>query len=417
MSDDGGQTSTDGSIPFNLSVAPGGTSRVTFDSRTRSMGFNGANIVGWSWMIDSVLASSASNFPRLLAAGTHTVSLLVTDSRGVQSLPPGAQATIVVTESAPYTLTELGNLGGLPTTAYALNHNGQVVGNSYTGQVGGFAGFCPCPINHAFLWSAGTITDLGVPANGLNSLAYGINDSGQVVGSYGYPGVFGGGFSYTNGVFTLITPQSGGGSDARAINVSGQIVGAHPPGDGSFRAYRITNGVLTDVGTLGGTNSQALGVNATGQVVGWAQISGGAQHAFLSDGNSMTDLGTLTGTNSQSLGIDNAGRIVGFYFSQVPGDSTTHAFLYSSGQMTDIGTLGGSSSQADGISNGKIVGWARTALNAQHAFVWSGGTMSDLNNLVVLPMGVSLMEATAINDVGQIVANGTDGRAYLLTPK
>jgi hypothetical protein len=41
--------------------------------------------------------------------------------------------------------------------------------------------------------------------------------------------------------------------------------------------------------------------------------------------------------------------------------------------------------------------------------------MLDLNSLVALEPGTTLEEARAINDLGQIVANGSNGRAYLIT--
>jgi hypothetical protein len=41
--------------------------------------------------------------------------------------------------------------------------------------------------------------------------------------------------------------------------------------------------------------------------------------------------------------------------------------------------------------------------------------MLDLNGIAPISPGVALMEATAINDLGQIVANGSNDRAYLIT--
>ena len=70
-----------------------------------------------------------------------------------------------------YTLTDLGTLGGLTSSAYGINDDGQVVGDSYTS--GGY--------DHAFLYSGGTMHDLGT-LGGIESQAYGINNSGQVVG-------------------------------------------------------------------------------------------------------------------------------------------------------------------------------------------------------------------------------------------
>ena len=66
-------------------------------------------------------------------------------------------------------------------------------------------------------------------------------------------------------------------------------------------------------------------------------------------------------------------------------------------------------------------------LDVHHAFLWENGVMTDLNALVDGSAdGWELLEAAAINDLGQIVGSGhvdrdLDGswdvtRAYLLTP-
>src|SRR5205807_514810 len=57
--------------------------------------------------------------------------------------------------------------------------------------------------------------------------------------------------------------------------------------------------------------------------------------------------------------------------------------------------------------------------NIYHAFIWSGGVMSDLNNLISPASGWELTQAQDLNDVGQIVGEGTIGgqtHAFLLTP-
>jgi probable HAF family extracellular repeat protein len=77
-----------------------------------------------------------------------------------------------------YEFTDLGTLGGNQSRAYAINT---------AGQVAGFA-FDAANRLRATLWSNGTVTDLNSVLAGDASafwellFAYGINDSGQIVG-------------------------------------------------------------------------------------------------------------------------------------------------------------------------------------------------------------------------------------------
>ena len=61
-------------------------------------------------------------------------------------------------------MTDLGTLGGSVSVAYGINNGGQIVGESKIAS-GAF---------HAVLWENGTMTDLGT-LGGPNSVAFGIN--------------------------------------------------------------------------------------------------------------------------------------------------------------------------------------------------------------------------------------------------
>lgn len=318
-------------------------------------------------------------------------------------------------------IIDLGTLGGTSAVSNAINDAGQVVGGSSTGQYGGGGAICgngQCPIAHAFLWTTGLMMrDLGLPegANAVDSEASGINDSGDVVGAYSYPGYYSAPFRYSGGVMMDLGIGFGGAS---AINANGQIAGGFSSaafGPSHAYLYSPSTMVLKDLGTLGGQGSSASAINDTGLVVGESNPPGNAaSHAFLYDGTlPIKDLGTLGGANSSARGINAKGQVVGWAYTP----NAQHAFLYSgSFPLHDLGTLGGLNSQADSINRiGQVVGWADTTSGEQRAFLWTGTEMLDFNGLFTLGQGALLSEATAINDVGQVAANGNNGHAYLLS--
>jgi probable HAF family extracellular repeat protein len=229
---------------------------------------------------------------------------------------------------------------------------------------------------------------------------------------------------------------------ATAMNNQGQVVGMSdaktndPTFPWSEHAVISTNGKITDLGTLpGGYYSQASAINDHGQVVGYANFGKTEdvfqpQHAFLYSNGTMSDLGTLGGTQSYATGINNAGQIVGFSTLTSNLQGAVHAFLYQNGAMHDLGTLGGKSSWAYGINNwGQIVGWSDTGQTTRtqqgispvsHAFLYENGKMLDLNNFISSSSGWTILSAKAINNLGQILAEGIgpDGHFddILLTP-
>lgn len=92
--------------------------------------------------------------------------------------------------------------------------------------------------------------------------------------------------------------------------------------------------------------------------------------------------------------------------------------------MTDLGTLSGAHiSDARGINDkGQVVGSSTSSgieSDISHAFLYSGGSMLDLNDLLPSGSGWTLAEAFDINDLGQIVGNGSingETHAFLMTP-
>ena len=296
------------------------------------------------------------------------------------------------TPSAPNTSTgtmrDLGNFGYFQFNAQGVNDSGQIAALGTAGVVQ-----CDDPQTaRPLIWENGALTVLPTPLlNGQccqSGAAFAINSSGQAAGSFGFQGSNAArwpdmGFEKLDDSFSV----------AYAINDLGHATGNsnHLPGSNPFgNAFLSTGGgTLLDLGRLPSpfffSTGRAINVHDT--VVGESGGSANAQHATLFAGGVPQDIdcdtrgtsfpacsGPGTG-NSIALGINDAGQVVG---------------------------------QQNGL-----------------AFLWdSANGMVDLNTLLPPGSNARLTRATAINNKGQIVAEGlADGvdccgavRAYLLTP-
>jgi probable HAF family extracellular repeat protein len=315
-----------------------------------------------------------------------------------------------------YTYTNIGYLTYWPniiakTEGTSINNSATIVGISQYELN-----------NHAFMWSNGTMTDLGNLGYDRNVIAWGINNSGQIVGQSSVSGTTSGyvthAFLYDQGVMSDLGTLGGRDSFANSINNNGQIVGYSATTDGNNHAFSYANNTMTDLGTLQGANySVASSINDRGQIVGYS----GSQ-AFIYDTGVMTGLGFLDGGNqSYAFDINDAGYVVGA--SQML-NGTRNAFLYADGQMLNLGAINGDS-EARAINNlNQVVG-----TTGDRAFIWSSQDgMIDLNSLLIPQSGISpeLAIAMGINDYGQIVCQGpmVQGQynwtvlrsTYLLTP-
>lgn len=307
--------------------------------------------------IRTIFIASSLFCASFVSGAAHAVSYAITDlglfNNNIAAINDNGQ--VVLNNSSGGHLWSNGSLTpfGVSTQALGINNSGQVVGGApnpsgYDGQ--------------AVLWSNGTGYGLGT-LGGSGSWAYDINDSGEVVGWARANGEVGSGnhaFIYSEGVNgdwvmsnVMGVPMSVN-SLAYAINNSGQVAGA-VTGYATSEAFVASNGIVTYLGTFGGNESAAYDINNNGQVVGMAELSGGRYNAFLYSNGSMINLVNNPHMYSSAWAINDSNQVVG--------QMGASAFLYSNGSLQDLNILAGAQvagwqlgTALDINNNGQIVG-------------------------------------------------------------
>jgi probable HAF family extracellular repeat protein len=309
--------------------------------------------------------------------------------------------------SRQWTIVDVGALGSRGSIPMAINNRGEVVGYSAAPVPGQ-----PYEAYHPFVWSNGTMMDLGLdigrPPGSAYAEATAINEKGTIVGD-------GNGtiHIWKDGERTELAFQA----RAEDVNKSGAFVGTY-----NGHGYLYNDGVLTDLGTLpGGVSSNATAINDKGVVVGTSGLAGNnGYRAFSWKDGVMTNLGTLGG-DSGAVDINNHGVILGAYV-----DMTTFkwkTFISDSRGMRPLfdGPVPEGNQYAAAINDkGAVAG------NIENiAFVYEHGKFTALNTLPeVRAAGWATLFVMDMNDRGWITGSGWryddpygNGHGFVLIPK
>jgi cell division septation protein DedD len=272
--------------------------------------------------------------------------------------------------SQAFSWTLNGGVVGLPNLAgrnhavsNSANDNGVVVGTAATTLFGSSR----LPV----IWQNGAVSQLPLPSGETLGDANSVNASSVAVGS-----VDGGslqrGAIYNGGSGTIITQTTSNGSffvTAFGINDSGRVVGQGIDPTNAARnvgiVYDIGDAMAFEVGALPGFNGAlAFGVSNTGYVVGSTMLNQGSGLPFIwSDQGGIVAIPLASGTSQGSArAVNSAGWVVG-------NDSSAFSipFLYDGTNTYRLADLippnsgwdlsMNTSSSADGISeDGVIVG-------------------------------------------------------------
>lgn len=262
--------------------------------------------------------------------------------------------------------------GASSTTPFGLNDHGQIVG-SYVDASGH---------THGFLDTTGRFTTLDAPG-ASSTVALGVNNLGQVVGNFVDSAGVEHGFVEKLGQFTSIDAPGATATSVTGINDKGQLVGNDTPAT----AARIRQDIFTEVAgqfstiavpgfadgpaaPIGGTYLFADGISDQG----WIAITAhnapgtGSGAAFIDQGGQFTPIQPPGAALPPVVrGISSNGVVVGDF-----NDSTgaQHGYVDVNGSFTTVDAPGGTWTDVSGINRGgEIVGMSIDSAGQTHGFV------------------------------------------------
>jgi probable HAF family extracellular repeat protein len=294
---------------------------------------------GGSW---TDIGTGIDSGHKTFLTGVSDNGLMVGWDRTVNTASVGGSFTYQIGGSVTSLGTLPGVLNGQPGNGLGKNRVGGYGGHAgfYSGggvnNSGQIAGYWITSSleNHMFLESGGTTTEVNVnwPSGASNQYAYGLNDSGVVIGDY----LSGMGQSigwYWDGTRHDILGTNF--SSHTAFIAGNYVVGGSEIGVGGAYVYTLGAASPTFIGAVAGgyTPDIAYGVNSSGTVVGESSKLDGSTYtyrAFIYSGGMTTDLSTLVvGANPFSnldvaAAISSNGKYIVGYGTV---GSQTHGFL------------------------------------------------------------------------------------------
>jgi 6-phosphogluconolactonase len=253
-----------------------------------------------------------------------------------------------------------------------------------------------------------TFTSIDYPGGTLTT-ARGINNQGEIVGSYRIvPPRHA--LLIRKGKFIPLAKKSvlaTNYSEAFKINDHGDVVGNYQGNDGFTHGFLLHEGVVNTLDFSGASDTYAFGINNVGTVVGYWDIldpSGNVveNHGFIWENGSFQQKDFPGSVDSVILGINNRGELVGEWDAGIT-SPIGHGFVCSKGNCSsyDVPLTGATLTQVDDINaDGQMVGAYIDGTGGVHGFLASGTSFTSLD----FPGAMNTL-AWGINSAGQIVGN------------
>src|SRR6266542_3854165 len=186
-----------------------------------------------------------------------------------------------------------------------------------------------------------TFQTIDPPGPFFTIIPFGINDSGTISGAFTDAALRDHGFLFDGTIFTTFDHPSADatkvfalrGTDASGLNNAGQIVGSYTQGGVLHGFVRGSTGTFTPLDVPGHLHTGLTGINDLGAIAGEYNDTGSVNtfHSFLRDSGGTFTLFDVPGaTTTQVDGLNNASQSVGVYNTQ-GGTNPFRGFLRASG--------------------------------------------------------------------------------------
>lgn len=268
--------------------------------------------------------------------------------------------------AAPYTFETIDVPGSRLTSAYGINDIGDIVGTYWHTQRPGQFSF-----SNGFLLRRGEFTSIEYPNDSDSAeAAYGVNNRDRVVGTYRISRGMSSGFLVDHGLFSTIRTTMFEVQEARGINDAGTIVGVYAlpsaPINQQNGSYLLRRGTFSMVNVPGAIMTIARGINNAEDIVGDYYSSDRQQHGYLLRNGSITNIDFPGALMTSPYGINSRGAIAGTLRTA----DGTHGFVFDNGKFQLIDVPGARITEVFGINSaGRIVGDYQDASGHVHGFV------------------------------------------------
>ena len=291
-------------------------------------------------------------------------------------------------KAAGYSYSFITVAGGSNVNPTGINDSGQVTG-SYGDASGNTQGFLRS--------AAGAVTTFSYPGQ-KSTVPNGINASGLVVGYFatlsGTPQDEG--FTYQDGVFAAADINDSSVTQFGKDNADGQVTATFSTAKTGHTSAVYHGGKVGPY--FGKPQAFLTGINASGEISGYETATGSNTQAFTYIKGTLTVLPVAKTPRTQATGLNDGGTVVGFL--QAP-SGDVEGFIDTAGTVSYLTYPGEANTEPEGVNaGGTVIGNADPGnILMTVAFSYGGGTFTQINP----PGCASSVLLKAINTSGEVI--------------